>query len=147
MAVGKSVTKKSRKAKPSHGPSAIQVSTKDGTRHVVGIGNLRVLIVPDEKSWFAQGVEIDYGAQGDSVDDAKKNFERGFFETIDLHLRMHGNIEKFLVFPPSEVLREVARNKGTLEFYTQVSAHDISGTVASMFPFAGIDYLVAKAGA
>jgi len=115
--------------------------------HIVGIGNLRVLIVPDENTWFAQGVEIDYGAQGDTIAEAKKNFEHGFFETIDLHLKMYGDLTKFLVFPPSEILQEASRNKHLMRLYSQVSTHEVVGAAELMLPFAAIEYLAMEAAA
>src|ERR1039458_1707330 len=65
----------------------------DGIHHVVGIGNLRVVIVPDGDFWFAQGLEIDYAVQGASEKDAKKKFEDGLEHTIEEHLKIHGTIE------------------------------------------------------
>src|SRR6266498_1658282 len=54
----------------------------------VGIWNLSVLIVPDGEFWFAQGLEINYGTQGDSPADAQSNFQNGLLATISQHLRM-----------------------------------------------------------
>jgi len=106
---------------------------------MVGLGNIKVIIVPDEKSWFAQGLEIDYGAQGDTPEDAKKNFQEGLGATIDLHLRMYGTIEKLLESAPPEVLQEASRNQERLELFSQVSFHDI-GIRSHGLPFSGIDY-------
>ena len=50
----------------------------DEKHQAVGIGNLRVLILPDEDGfWFAQGLELDYGVQGSTLEEAKKHFEEG----------------------------------------------------------------------
>ena len=46
---------------------------------------LHVYVVPDSNFWFAQGVEIDYAAQGDSIDDAVQNFMTGLQRTIELN--------------------------------------------------------------
>src|SRR5579862_3994117 len=40
------------------------VETPGGTYHVVGIGDLRVLVVKREGYWFARGIDINYAAQG-----------------------------------------------------------------------------------
>lgn len=67
-----------------------------GKAHVVGLNALRVMLLEDEGSWFAQGLEIDYAASGRTIDEAKSNFEEGFRKTIHEHLLMHGGIERFL---------------------------------------------------
>ncbi len=125
------------------GAIAVEASLK--SHKVVGIGNLRVLIVPDGKFWFAHGLEIDYGAQGDSVDDAKRNFQEGLLKTIEMHLKVNGNIDELLTFAPSSVLREASKKKNSIELYMHVSAHEISEEFEQNFLFAGIDYLKAAA--
>jgi hypothetical protein len=113
----------------------------EGNKHVVGIGNLRVFIVDDGPFWYAQGLEIDYGAQGDTIEEAKKNFEMGLEQTIDFHLSVHGNIVNMLEPAPPNVLREAARTLQSLERYWQVSIHEVTGIDPQWFlPFEGIDY-------
>ena len=140
------LTKKRIGKKKAGVPTAIHAKHKDGVHHLVGIGNLRVFIVPDGDFWFAQGLEIDYAVQGDSIAEAQKNFETGLEASIDLNLRMYGNIEKLLIPAPSEVLQEAARNKGKTQTYTQVSLHDMAVKSQEALPFEGISYLVAGAG-
>jgi hypothetical protein len=109
----------------------------------VAVWNLSVLIVPDGKFWFAQGLEIDYGAQGDSVEDAQENFQAGLLATIHQHLKVHGHIEKLLKFAPSSILRQAAKNKSLIQRFTQVSLHEIADEkVQQALPFDGIDYRV-----
>jgi hypothetical protein len=132
-------TKKYKFGKGKSAPAAIHTDLPGGQHQAVGIGNLRVFIVPDGKFWFAQGLEIDYAAQGDSVDEAKKNFEEGLEATIDLHLRMYGSIDKILRLAPSEVLQEAARNAESIKLYWQVSVHEIVKAEEPL-PFGGIDY-------
>jgi hypothetical protein len=115
----------------------------DENTHGVGVWNLSVLIVPDEELWFAQGLEINYGAQGTSVKDAQLNFQKGLLATIRQHLRVHGNIDGLLKFAPSHVLREANQNKSLLQRFDTVSFHDIADLqVQSQIPFTGIDYRV-----
>jgi hypothetical protein len=114
-----------------------------GEQHVVGIGNLRVFILPDGPFWFAQGLEIDYAAQGNSIEDAKKNFENGLAATIDLHLKVHQNIEDLLEPAPREVLQEAVRELDSLQLYSQVSVHE-TGRPQWALPFGGIDYWAPK---
>jgi len=68
----------------------------DGEHVTVSFWNLRVLIVPDGNHFFAQCYEIDYAAQGDSVEDAKRNFEKGLEATVHHHLNMFGSIQKMM---------------------------------------------------
>lgn len=111
--------------------------------HGVAIWNLSVLIVPDGKFWFAQGLEINYGAQGDSVEDAKHNFEEGLIATVNQHIAVHGDIKRLLKFAPSEILQEAAESKSLIKRFTQVSLHEImTPEVQQALPFDGIDYRV-----
>lgn len=121
---------------------AIHVSK--GKHHLVGIGNLRVFILPDGPFWFAQGLEIDYGAQGDSIEDAKRNFEMGLEATIDMHLKLNGTIENLLEPAPPEVLREAVRELDSLQLYWQISAHEVGRQSQLALPFGGIDYWAPK---
>src|SRR5688500_10757407 len=110
-------------------------STKTGARaaHLAGqkmqrvaIWNLSVLIIPDGDIWFAQGMEINYGAQGDSPEDAQANFQAGLLATICQHLRVHGHIEKLLRFAPSEILLKAAKRKPSIQRLDHVSFHEIA---------------------
>jgi len=133
-------------------PVKMRAKTKSGARaaHVVhkhidgvAIWNLSVLIVPDGDFWFAQGLEIDYGAQGDNPEDARNNFQQGLLATICQHLRMHGNIQRLLKFAPNSILVEAAQNKSHIQRFSQVSLHDIADALTQRaLPFDGIDYRV-----
>ncbi len=81
---------------------AFHGKAKDGT-NIVGIGNLRVVIIEDEGTWFAQGLEIDYAVQAKSLATVKKAFEDGLAATIHENLRIHGTIEALLKPAPPEV--------------------------------------------
>src|ERR1700735_2146418 len=111
----------------------------------VAIWNLSVLIVPDEDFWFARGLEINYGAQGDTIEDAQDNFQQGLLATIEQHLRMHGHIKKLLKFAPSEILEEAAEHKSSIKLFAQVSFHEILNTESQLkIPFDGIEYRVLR---
>jgi len=116
---------------------AVQMSTSD--THVVGIGNLRVVIESDGKSWTAQGLEIDYIAQGSSLEDAKKQFEDGLACTIHQHLRIYGDIDKLLSPAPREVWKSVLNPKAIRARYSQISIHEV---IKEAFGFEKVDYLV-----
>jgi predicted RNase H-like HicB family nuclease len=136
---------KRTKAVATTGAAAFHLSSPDGEHHAIAIGiwNLHVLLAQDGEFWVAQSVEIDYVVQGNSIEEAKKNFENGLEATIDLNLRMYGNIEGLLM-SRNEVLQEAARNKRSLKLYWQVTMHDMGVKSKQALPFDGISFLVAK---
>ena len=131
---------KSEIAKTSSGAVATHINMDDG-KHVVGLGNIRVLIVPDGPAWFAQGLEIDYAAQGDSLEEVRREFEEGLSATVEENLRVYGNIKKMLVVAPSDIWCEAMNRETPLESYSQVSFHRL---IQENTNFNGIKYLVAK---
>jgi hypothetical protein len=142
------VPKTSRKSKPKGASKLVAKSAltrafhskaKDGT-NIVGIGNLRVLITHEGEAWFAQGLEIDYAAQGNSLNDVMKQFEEGLAATIHENLRVYGNIEKLLKVAPSEIWKEFFLNPEAIRNrHSQLSIH---GPLEQLYvPFEGIDYL------
>jgi len=134
--------RKSKRAKPKVATTAFHGVSLDGTHHFVGIGELRVVLVPDGDFWFAQGLEIDYAVQGASEKDAKKKFETGLEATIEQHLKIHGTIEGLLKVAPPEVWKEFLGDpSGKRRFYSQFTSH----VLQSKLPFDGIQYLTAEA--
>jgi hypothetical protein len=127
---------KKTKKKKINTALAIHGKAKDGT-NLVGIGNIRVFIVNEENSWFAQALEIDYAAQGKSLADVKKNFENGFVATIHEHLKVFGTITKLLKPAPQEVWAEVFSSGKKVKFYSQFSSHY---NLPEALPFSGLDF-------
>lgn len=74
-----------------------------GYQPAVGVGPLKVLVRNDDGGWFAQGLEIDYVAQGDSLRDVMDRFRRGLTLTIRDHLRRHGHLHLLLRPAPPPV--------------------------------------------
>jgi hypothetical protein len=125
--------------------AAVVAHLQSGKHRAVAIWNLSVLIVPDSGFWFAQGIEIDYGAQGNTPEDAQHNFQEGLIATVRQHLRVYGDITRILKFAPSEILKEVAQNKSAITQFAEVLFHDIfddgDGVKArTSLPFDGINY-------
>ena len=86
---------------------AVAVHANAGEHHVVGIGDLRVMIVrEDDDCWFARGLEIDFAEQGTSLDDVQTRFEESLADTIKEHLMMRGNIRELLRLAPADVWKE-----------------------------------------
>lgn len=82
---------------------AVQLERSDGSKTVC-IGNLHVLLTKDENgTWLAQGLEIDYAIDGDSVDEVKKRFEQGLALTVKSHLRVYGDIKSLLRIAPQPI--------------------------------------------
>lgn len=80
--------------------------------HVVMFNDLRVLISGDnDKGWFARGIEIDYFACGESLEDVQRNFAVGFEATVKEHLKRYGNIERFLRWAPLEEIMDLLDSK------------------------------------
>ena len=83
---------------------AVAVHANDGENHVVGIGDLRVMIVQeDDGSWFAHGLEIDFAEQGSSLEDVQGRFEASLADTIREHINVRGNIRSLLRLAPSDI--------------------------------------------
>jgi hypothetical protein len=130
--------KSSKKAKGKGNASdPVAVHGTDGSTHMVGVGNIKVIICHDEDAWFAQGLDIDYAANGHSLEEVKTNFQIGLKGTIDLHIKAYGHIKKFLKVAPQEVWDEL-RASGDHYQYSQVSFHkDLSRTLG----YQGINFI------
>lgn len=120
--------------------TAIHATHTDGVHHIVGFGNIRVLLMPDGKGWFAQGLEIDYAAQGDSLAQAKREFEDGLEATVHAHLQKSGHIKGILKLAPSEIWDLASDPAIKLRRYSQVTEHHV---IREKSKYEGIAYLVA----
>lgn len=110
-------------------------------RHnIVGFGNIRVLLMPDGDGWFAQGLEIDYAAQGGSLSQAKREFEDGLEATIHAHLQKNGHINALLKIAPNEVWDLASDPAIKLRLYSQITEHHV---IREKSKYEGIAYLVA----
>ena len=90
--------------------NAVHVNMEN--EHVVMFNDLRVLISGDnDKGWFARGIEIDYFACGESLEDVQRNFVIGFEATVKEHLKRYGNIERFLRWAPLEEIMDLLDSK------------------------------------
>ena len=135
----KSKNKPSKAAK-NKVAEAIHLEHEDGVHHIVGLGNIRVLLLPDGDGFFAQGLEIDYGAQGDTLEEAKKEFEEGLEALVQEHLRVYGGIKALLQVAPNDIWSLGSDPKAQWKRYSQVTHHH---AIRDNTNFKGIDYLVA----
>ena len=135
------VAKNTKKVTQASDAQTIALHGKAGSNHFVGIGNLRVIICNESGHWFAQGLEIDYAADGNSFADVKKNFETGLKGTIGLHLQSYGKLDNLLKVAPPEAWNEMLKD-GKKMRHTQVSFHTVmEEQIPVDFPFGAIDYL------
>jgi hypothetical protein len=129
---------------PESGTGAAHVTDDVHNLHGVGIWKLHVLIVPDGRFWFAQGLEIDYGAQGNTVEDAKDKFSKGIVASIHHHLQMFGEIDGLLRVVPNDVWKDLWKAKKRAKLtYDCASIHQIlPQEKADLLPFEGIEFAV-----
>ena len=136
-----------KKSKSKSGTAvAIHAAHTDGLHHVVGFGNLRVIICVEDGFYFAQGLELDYGAQGDSLEDVKEQFEDGLMATVQEHLKIYGSIEKMLKQAPEETWKEILTVKSkSAHRFSQVTTHEVRRELPKHFQenlaFEGISYI------
>jgi hypothetical protein len=134
----------------SHPSGAMAIHGSQGTDHVVGIGNLRVIVCEENGIWFAQGLEINYAADGTSLNAVKRNFEHGLSTTIGLHLQAFDSIDNLLVPAPAHIWKELTEVKRHFRF-SQVSVHEFDAEDADTeklqeLPYTGISYLERASG-
>lgn len=143
--ISASKTSAKKKAGPKkHVAMAIHAKDEDGIHHVVGMKNIRVVIVPDDGSYFAQGLDIDYAAQGETIEEVKSNFEKGFKATIDQHLKVYGSLRNFIRVAPAEICQHLLLDSSAqFKSFAQISAHEVHEALGYKF----ISYLVAEAAA
>ena len=65
---------KTRRKGPTAAAFHGAVDTQDGSNLIVGIGNLRVIVLKRDDFWFARGIDIDYAAQGRTERGSKAKF-------------------------------------------------------------------------
>lgn len=121
---------------------------QDGDDHLVGIKSLRVILSENDGLWFAQGLEIDYAAAGETLEEVKSNFEYGLEATIREHLKLHGHVENMLIPASQEAWKgfyATATNAMKQEL-TLLKVHDLSNDnhnsiIGHGFPFKNIAFI------
>lgn len=112
-------------------------------RHAVTLGSVRVLLCEEAGEWFAQGIELDYAATGDTPEEVKQRFEQGLAATVHLHLRRFGSVERLLKFAPETVWQRLKARDAYA--FSMVTVHDLAadlGGDAAKIPFERLVYLV-----
>lgn len=91
--------------------------------HFIAVWNLRVWVREEDGWFFAQGLEVDYAAQGSTRDEVMQLFKDGFAATIDDHLRVYGTIEEFLRPVSAQVMMDFNARMGDAKPLCSVSIH------------------------
>lgn len=60
------------------------------------VEGLKVWVYKGARNWVAQGLDIGYAASGNTIDEAKKNFERGLFATLEVNWKKNRSVETVL---------------------------------------------------
>jgi len=71
------------------------------------LARLAVLLTNDDGGWFAQGLEVDYAAEGQSMEDVKARFEEGIRATAQQHLSIWGDTTKMIQPAPAEIWKRI----------------------------------------
>jgi hypothetical protein len=143
MAITKSRRKRPEVDLRTHpdGAIAAQIETQHGS--VVALGNLRVLITKEDGTWIAQGLEIDYAIDGESLKDVKQRFMMGLSMTVESHLRVYNSIDNLLKVAPPEVWAEYFAERNTLRRFehSQVTAvSKLQQNLQRILPFENIEF-------
>jgi len=111
--------------------------------NVVGFGNLQVYVIREEDGvWFARSQEINYAAQGTSLEDVQRNFERGLTATVDEHLRVFGHIKNLLSqTSPRNVRQHLSERLPQAFRYSQLTVHALPEKIQKAIQFQNIAYI------
>lgn len=121
-------------------------NTENENHHAVIVECLRVLLIQEEEEqWFAQGLELDYAAAGDTVDDVKERFQQGLGVTITEHLKIYGSVENLLRVAPQETWDLWLKADKHYNF-THATLHDLGDnkeimTKSRRLPFSSIQFM------
>lgn len=121
-------------------PAALHGSGSHGS-HAVGTWALHVVIVPDGKFWFAQGLEIDYATQGESLEDARKKFESGLAATIHEHLKVYGQLKNLLRVAPQDAWDLAFSASASAHAFSPASLQQLPDADDSLLPFRDIQFI------
>ncbi len=106
-----------------------------------------MLIVPDGKAFFAQCHEIDYAAQGETLEEVKSNFEKGFSATVFHHLRMFGSLDEMMHPVGGDMWQDLIGSTEGMKFTVSHTAlhRVLNKRVEVLSPYQNIEYAQAMA--
>ena len=93
-------------------------------KDLVVIDRLRVALCPQQDgTWIAQGLEIDYTAQGTDEDSVRLNFEIGLALSFRENVRVYGHPRHLLAQAPVEVWSDLMASGALTQVHSQVAIH------------------------
>lgn len=119
---------------------------EEAESRVAGMLDLRVVIVPDGSAWFAQGLEIDYAVQGETLDDAKSKFQSGLAATVNQHQKVFGTIKGVLRVAPQDAWDLMYSALPRSLTYLQLTELQIPKGSDPVLPFRGIQFIESRHG-
>ena len=113
----------------------------DDSGDEVACSRLNVVLKRDDEFWYAQGVQIDYVAQGVNIEDVQAKFVEGLAETLLLHAQRFGSVEKVLRWAPESEWKDELHNE---HYRVSFHAFDDNETrqLAELLPFSGVLYSI-----
>lgn len=88
----------------------------DGSgNHLVQIVDLQVWVFRDGEHWVAQGLDIDYAAAGETLDEVRMHFSKGLCATIEEHLKKFKTIDALIRPAPRDVWLAFTHKKSELQ--------------------------------
>ena len=101
-------------------------------------GTLRVALTSEDGAWFAQGLEVDYFAAGETLEEAEQNFQEGLAITVKRHLKKFGTLDRMKPTPPV-----VVREYYPLDQFRSLAVRKLTKvqSVAPQFPFDSVEFL------
>ncbi len=137
MANGKSATMRKKRTVGFHQA----LGAGDKAIHIVGVEMRVVVIQREDHVWFAHGLDINYAAQGSSLAEVKKNFERGFVTTIDQHLEKFGHVKNLFRPTSQEAWDRLVSSRPEQFRYAHVSRHAFPKRIRNLIPFSAISFV------
>ncbi len=136
------MAKKEIEAKPATVYAEVDTGGVIGT----GLWNLHVRITQEDDCWFAQGYEIDYAADGSSLEDVRLRFQCGLGATIHEHLKIFGTAEKVLAPAPAKVWQGLKEAPGSSHTYSHIGVYKFEDpSIRASLPFSAIEYFTVPA--
>ena len=95
---------------------------KDGDDHLFALANIQVYISEAQDGFFAQAMQVDYFACGETLEDVQNRFTKGLIATREGHLHRFGTIKNFLKWAPDDVRAEIRERMDSEQYdYTMIN--------------------------
>jgi len=96
--------------------------------HAILLQAHKVIVFNDDGGFFAQGLEFDHFAQGNSEEDAIKNYTDSFEWNVQKHLEMYGDLSNWTVPAPKEVWSEFEKAVST-HILEHIGSYEVKATL------------------